>query len=393
MSNKSKLSRLQRVSKPTTGGQGAPSPEQKPQPGGKEEETQGAEQEPSGGGAKPRPQPGKETKVKERGLSEEEKLSDEYVERIMKKIEETIEGKGEPWNVGEVPSEGDPTPNIGQPASPLGDDARIWKDPAEMDEQIDKLNREAEQQARLEDEKEQKTSGEKSASKGKGRGRVRDRLAIEQLSKTNWAAIFKTRLKAYSTEKGSSIPYERRLMSSPLLGRRVSSKVQKKDVLPELNLLLDTSGSMSFKELGIVLGEIKSAMEQAKIKVMNVFLWHDSPYAWKSFTDVKTGDFKKISEWIMSSWQSGGTDPIPLYQKMVSVGKAKKFTIMLTDGYFVDHRSPEAKAEWTKALDPAETIFAITFPSKSTPYSSWESITERLPGTKIPIFLDSEKFS
>jgi hypothetical protein len=66
---------------------------------------------------------------------------------------------------------------------------------------------------------------------------------------------------------------------------------------------------------------------------------------------------------------------------------------MLTDGYFVDHRSPEAKAEWTKALDPAETIFAITFPSKSTPYSSWESITERLPGTKIPIFLDSEKFS
>lgn len=388
MSNKSKLSRLQRVSKPSdsTGGKSF-----EPSAGAGEEKE--AKEEKPGPGTKQLPQAKDEKKVKEKGLSEEEKLSDEYVERIISQVNNAIERKGKPWNIGEIPSEGDPTPNIGQPASPLGDDSRIWTDPAAMDEQIDKLNREAEQQARLEDEKEQKTSGEKGVGKGKGRGRVRDRLAIEQLSKTNWAAIFKTRLKAYSTEKGSSIPYERRLLSSPLLGRRVSSKVQKKDVLPELNLLLDTSGSMSFKELGIVLGEIKSAMEQAKIRVMNVFLWHDSPYEWKSFTDVKPDDFKKISEWIMSNWKSGGTDPIPLYQKMVQVGKAKKFTIMLTDGYFVDHRSPEAKAEWTKALDPSETIFAITFPSKSTPYSSWENITERLPGTKIPIFLDSEKFS
>lgn len=333
------------------------------------------------------------SQVKERGLSEEEKLSDEYVEKIIDQVESAVTGEGKPWNIGEVPSQGNPTPDIGEPASPLGDDARIWVDPAALDEQVDRLNREAEQQARLEDEKEEKSSGVKGVGKGKGRGRVRDRLAIEQLSKTNWAAIFKTRLKAYSSEKGGSIPYERRLLSSPIAGRRISSKVQKKDVLPELNLLIDTSASMSFRELSIILGEIKSAMEQAKIKTLNIFLWHDEPYEWKTFSDVKSGDFGKVSEWITGNWRSGGTQTVPLYRKIVQVGKAKKFTIMLTDGYFEDHRQPNIKSEWTKALDPAETIFAITFPSKSTPFAKWEDISGRLPGTKVPIFLDTEKFS
>jgi hypothetical protein len=179
-----------------------------------------------------------------------------------------------------------------------------------------------------------------------------------------------------------------------MLGRRVGSKTPTRDVLPEVNLLVDTSSSLSYREMAVILGEIEKALESAKVKLINVFLWHQAPYAYKEFKDISSKNFNKIIDWIQSNWEGGWNDEIALYNYIIKKGKAKKFTIMLTDAQLADHmRDGTLKQTWTKALDPANLIFAIIYPNKSITYESWLKIGNRMPGLKIPIFLDSSKFN
>lgn len=364
----------------------------------------------------PKPKPKKGPGRRE--IPEEEKLADDYLDRIGKAVGLAPKGDSpdpSTWNIGGIPNLGRPGSSEGTPVeikpaekgpdgeaieAPQvpGNDTRVWVDPSALEEEIDKLNKQAEQEDRVaqagEQAKEERTDSEKTTGgKGKGRGTIRDRIKVERLSQTNWAGIFKTRLSAYSSEKGSSIPYERRLLSNPTIGRRVSSKVQKRDVIPELNLLIDTSSSLSYKEMAVILGEIEMAMKSAKVNILNVFLWHHQPYAFKTFTKVKSDDFAKIRDWVQSRWEGGGNDEALLYDYIVKQGKAKKFTISLTDAYLSDHmKEGKVKSSWTKAFDASNLIFAIIYPNKRIPFSAWQDIANRMPGTKVPVFLDSKKF-
>lgn len=389
-------------------------PSQKPGKGGKtlEPSTGLGEQEPAQGEETGVEQPAPQPKAKEekkgpgkRTLAPEDELPGEYVERIEKQVNDALEGKGAEWNIGGIPArpgmdsgEGEPI-SIGQPQQQLpGGDERIWVDPETLDKEIDEANRRGEENERVADaeegEKEERTDARKTTGgKGKGRGRVRDRIAVERLSQTDWASIFKTRLTAYSNERAKYLPWNRRFVSSPTLGRKIGSKVQQRDVLPELNVLLDTSSSLSYRELGAMLGEISNALEAAKVKVLNVFMWHHQPYQYKSFTDVSKKNFDEVLKWVQDHWEGGGNNEIALYDEIVKKGKAKNFTISLTDAYLDDHmKDGPLKKAWTKALDPKETIFAICYPNKSISYEQWQSLGERLPGQKVPVFLDTKKF-
>jgi hypothetical protein len=390
------------------------SPSKKPSQGGKTfDPTNGTgEQEPEGGdgtsAGQDETQPKPEEKKKgpgQRTLASEDELSGEYVDKIEKQVNDALEGKGAEWNIGGIPprpgmgeGEGEPI-SIGQPQQQVpGGDERIWVDPDTLDKEIDEANRRGEEAERIADadsqEKEERTTDQKtSGGKGKGRGRVRDRIAVERLSQTDWASIFKTRLTAYSNERAKYLPWNRRFVSSPTLGRKIGSKVQQRDVLPELNVLLDTSSSLSYRELGAMLGEISNALEAAKVKTLNVFMWHHQPYQYKSFTDVTKKNFNQVLDWVQEHWQGGGNDEVALYNEIVKKGKAKNFTISLTDAYLDDHmKEGPLKQAWTKALDPKETIFAICYPNRSISYDNWLSLADRMPGQKIPVFLDTKKF-
>lgn len=349
-----------------------------------------------------KPKPGRRT------LSDEERLSDDFIDNIENQVKNATQGKAQ-WNVGGLPTRpgemtgpaSDSNINIGdilEPDQIPGGDSRIWVDPDQLDKEIDSANRQGEENERVQDaedaKKEERTDSEKtSGGKGKGRGRVRDRIAIEKLSQTDWASIFKTRLAAYSTENAKYLPWNRRFMSSKTLRPRLGSKTPEKDVLPELNLVIDTSSSLSYREMAVILGEIDTAMESAKIKNLNVFMWHHQPYAYKSWTNISSKNFNEVIEWIQTNWQGGGNDETLLYEEIVKKGKAKKFTISLTDAYLDNHMTDgELKVAWTKALDPSNTIFAIIYPNRSITYDSWLTLANRMPGQKIPVFLDTRKF-
>lgn len=360
----------------------------------------------SSGGGEPMPQ--EETKGPgRRTLSDEEKLPKEFLE----KIEEAL-GKSD-WDIGALPEPGsgegeggeggeEGTISNGQIAP--GQDAfdeRIWnKTPEELEQSMDEAIRQGldnEKAADQKAEREGNTQAEKSmGGKGKGRGTIRDRLEIENLSKTNWAAIFKSRLAAYSNEKTKTKAWNRRFVAGRRMATsRLPSKTREMDTLPELNLILDTSSSIGKAELTIILSEVNAALQSAKIKTLNLLMWHHQPYFYKKYTKIDANNFIKVIDDVRGNWEGGGNDDMALYQKIIELGIAKNFTISITDGYIDDITRPGTaiNSVAAKALDPQQTIFGIIFPNKSMKYSDWKNISDRFIGTKLPIFLESSKFN
>lgn len=364
--------------------------------------------QPGGGGSgSGEPQAKEETKGPgRRTLSDEEKLPKEFLE----KIEEAL-GRSD-WDVGALPQPG--SGEGGEPGEGEGGisngqvapgqdayDERIWgKTPEELEQAMDDAIRQGLDNEKAEDQKRERegnTQAEKTmGGKGKGKGTIRDRLEIENLSKTNWAAIFKSRLSAYSNEKTKTKAWNRRFVAGRRMATsRLPSKTREADTLPELNLILDTSSSIGKSELVIILSEVNAALQAAKIKTLNLIMWHHAPYFYKKFTKVDSGNFIQVIDAVRNNWEGGGNDDVALYKKIVELGIAKNFTISITDGYIDNITNPGTVAyeAAAKALDPQQTIFGIIFPHKSMQYSQWKDISDRFTGTKLPIFLESSKFN
>jgi hypothetical protein len=341
-----------------------------------------------------------------RVLSDTDRLPKEFIEKIKEALSKSD------WDIGALPDPGS-TEGSGETPGEEGAisngqiapgqdayDERIWnKTPDELESNMDDAIRQGLENEKVADakaEKEGNTQSEKTmGGKGKGRGTIRDRLEVENLSKTNWAAIFKSRLSAYSNEKTKTKAWNRRFVA----GRRMAtsklpSKTKEMDTLPELNLILDTSSSIGKSELQLILSEVNVALQAAKIKNLNLVMWHNQPYYHKKYKDITSKNFIQVIDDVRNNWEGGGNDDVALYQKIIDLGIAKNFTISITDGYIDDITRPGTKVNElaTKALDPQQTIFGIIFPNKSMPYSTWTNISSRFIGTKLPIFLESSKF-
>lgn len=405
------ISNVDRVSMPSNDG-----------PSGRTFDPSGGTPDPNGA-SQPAPSPQPETpwtKPKDppkkgpgsRTLGDGDKLADDYLDRIEKQVDRAASGGGAEWNIGGVPGQqpgewpganGQPVaegsggnmPGVGELAEQMpGGDTRIWVDPKTLEDDVTTANRAGESAERMADaEAEKKTDAEKTKGGKGGRGRVRDRVAVEQLSTTDWAAIFKNKLTEYSREKSKYQPWNRRFVSNRNLRTKIGQKTPTRDTIPELNLLIDTSSSLSYKELSVILSEIKNALSSAKVKHLNVFMWASTPYAYKSWTDFTINKFDKFLDWVFDEWEGGGNDEEALYKEIIKRGKANKFTISLTDAYLSDHfREGSLKTTWTKALNVSETIFAIIYPDKSIDYNQWLELGSTMPGKKVPVFLDSSKF-
>lgn len=330
-------------------------------------------------------------------LRPEDKLSPDLVDRI----DEMIKKGDDDWNIGGTnPGQGAPPapgegPEMEMPPidGPDGEDTREWnKTPGQMDQEIDRAIKAGIEEERKA-EREGKTDTEKTMG-GSGRGGVRDRLEIKMASQTDWAKIFESRLTEYSREASKYLPYHRRFVSNPRMRTRIPSRTQQKDVLPEMNLIIDTSSSLSYRELEVILSEIRKALQSAKMSKINVILWASDPYWHKSYEDVSGAKFEQVIDDIQANWEGGGNDTAALYELIKSKGWSKKFAIHLTDGYIDDHfskGSPVAKLS-AEVFDPNNTIFGIIYPKQKISYDQFKGIMDRFPGEKVPIFLDTNKF-
>lgn len=323
-------------------------------------------------------------------LSPDVVLSGDIVDRIDKMLQEEDEG----WNIGKVNPGGQEAPQpTSQPSStePDGSDTRTWdKTPGQLEQEIDRAVKRGIEEARKA-EREGKTDSEKTMG-GSGGSSVRDRLEISVSSQIDWGKIFSTRLTEYSKEASKYLPYHRRFVSNPRMKTRIPSRTQAKDTLPELNLIVDTSSSLSYKELELILSEIKKAIQSAKIKLVNLILWTSTPYYYKTYKDLSGNKFNQLIDDVQENWQGGGNDVDTVYELMKSKGWSKKFTISLTDGYIRNHFTGSTKKLSEEVLDPNNTVFGIIYPNQAITYSQFKEISDRFPGEKLPIFLDSKKF-
>lgn len=324
-------------------------------------------------------------------LRPEDRLPPEMIKRIEKMIKERD------WDIGGVNPGGQPVivdgPEIDMPIDqPEGEDTREWnKTPGEMDQAIDRaIKAGIEEQNKA--EREGRTDSEKTMG-GSGKGGVRDRLQIKMASQTDWAKIFESRLTEYSREASKYLPYHRRFVSNPRMRTRIPSRTQEKDVLPEMNLIIDTSSSLSYRELEVILSEIKKALQSAKMSKINVILWASDPYWHKSYEDVSGKKFEEVIDDIQANWEGGGNDTAALYELIKSKGWSKKFAIHLTDGYIDNHFGSSRVAKLSsEVFDPNNTIFGIIYPKQKISYDQFKEIMDRFPGEKVPIFLDTGKF-
>lgn len=335
-------------------------------------------------------------------LPNDVKLPDGIIDRIRRVIEQGNPGGGG-WNVGGVEQAGgsgtgqNPIPGPGG-EPPEGNDTREWsRSPREVEKAIDQANR-----AGLDEENKEQREKKTDAEKGKGGGgsTVRDRMRVEALAQTDWAEIFKTRLTNYSNEKTNYKPYHRRFVNNPGMRTRIPSRERQKDTLPATNVIIDTSSSLSYRELEVILSEIQSALQAANIKELNIILWatqnsEGEAYYFKKWEDIKKKDFDSVIDDIQSNWKGGGNDDHAIYRTMIKEGVEKNFTIHLTDGWIDDHVNghPSLLELVDKCLDPNALIWGIIFKNRAIKMKEWEDYKEMFPGEILPLFLDSDKFN
>jgi len=324
-------------------------------------------------------------------LRRDERLADDYIKRMREQL-----GNADEWNKGQSGGDGDGEPGElvdgeGEIPGVNGDiaDEQENRTYGEIEAAIEQANREVIQmQPRG---RESKTDDEKGTG-GSSAGGFRDRLVMEGKSKTDWAKLFSTRLSAYSNEMASRKPYHRSFVGNKMMRNRITSKTIAKDTLPETNLIIDTSSSLSYAELLIIMTEVQRALEAAKIKKLNMILWTSTAYYHQTYKNVTSKTFPTILKDLNDNWVGGGNDVNSVYRLMKKKGWIKKFTIHLTDGMIQDHKSGETQKLSSDVLDPNNTIFGIIFPSRGLSVNSYNEIVDLFPGEKIPIFLDSDKF-
>jgi hypothetical protein len=326
-------------------------------------------------------------------------LPEDYMEKIKQGL-----GSAEEWNIGDVPGEGQDGSGEGQgPSSGPGETggsggaggdgseptADRIKKMREAEKKIDEASREV---LRQKSKSESGEAGKGDGSAGYGKGGLRDRLHMETLSKIDWAKIFSTRMSKYAKDKFTRLPFNRQFTGNKMLRTRISSKQPKKSQLPETNILIDTSGSISPWQAAVVMAEVKKALLTSKMKKLNVVLWTDGPYWDKSYTKITERDLVQVTKDIEDNWRSGGTSIVPVYKLMKEKGWKNKFTIIITDGYVYDRSTDSGKRIENEVLDISNTVWAILLQSRSATSSMWESLTDDLSGEKVPVFLDTDKF-
>lgn len=151
-------------------------------------------------------------------------------------------------------------------------------------------------------------------------GNVQDILKeIEtHLQKFNYKAILKAAIKktAMAQDREHSWKRKNKRYQNYAPGT-TNSKI------PKLNMYVDTSGSISYRELNEFLDVIDGFLKQGT-KTCSLALWHTDMYYKKKY--------KVNSRLQQAEVQGGGTDPDPVLEDILKT--KPELSIILTDGYF-----------------------------------------------------------
>lgn len=322
-------------------------------------------------------------------------------------IEKAITDPNDDWNIGGTDGPGDEGQNLpsgvekmpGSTPPDLEDteDSRIWsKTRSEAVKDIDDAIAKGQAEARKEaiKKREAKTTAEKDAGGMGGGGTIRDRIEIESLARTDWAQIFKTRLKDYRRTFTKEKPWSRRFGGNAVMRTRIPSRTSEPSALGQVNLVIDTSSSLSYRELEVILSEVNEALQTAEISDLNVILWTDLVYHFKKWKKINSTNFQEVIKDIQENWEGGANEGVyEIYERMMKEGIAKQFTIHFTDGYIKSHVTDKRLNRlFSDAIDPKNMVWGMIFKDRSFSMNVWDDYTKNFPGEIVPIFMDTDKF-
>lgn len=175
---------------------------------------------------------------------------------------------------------------------------------------------------------------ESSNQSGKGKGScgvVEAFVEEELIPKVNWRALIQNRLIASKSEEKSLSTPDRRFIHS---GLYVEGTREEEDKLEGIKLCIDTSGSMSDKDIAIAIGQVMQLCKLHKTQA-DLIYWDDGIQDIVPFAELKKSDLKHYR-----AMGRGGTNPECLFEEFskrdYKTGKKVKpsMIIIFTDGYF-----------------------------------------------------------
>lgn len=164
-------------------------------------------------------------------------------------------------------------------------------------------------------------------------GTVLERMVEMDLApKVNWRTLLKSYLISASETYTSYSSPDRRFLSRNMV--LPGPKVDESGALENVKICIDTSGSITDKDLGIALGQIKQLLRTYKAKA-EVMYWD---------TDIRsTHEFENIEQLLkIKPAGGGGTDANCIFeyfeQREYKIGKKPmpSVIVIFTDGYFPD---------------------------------------------------------
>ncbi len=170
------------------------------------------------------------------------------------------------------------------------------------------------------------------SGRGKGSSGVVEAFVEEELiPKVNWRALIQNRLIASKSEEKSLSTPDRRFIHS---GLYVEGTRDEEDKLEGIKLCIDTSGSMSDKDIAIAIGQVMQLCKLHKTQA-DLIYWDDGIQDIVPFAELKKSDLKHYR-----AMGRGGTNPECLFEefskKDYQSGRKVKpsMIIIFTDGFF-----------------------------------------------------------
>lgn len=167
-----------------------------------------------------------------------------------------------------------------------------------------------------------------------GRGTTYDAVAqalVEQAPRVDWRVLLQNRLIALQTEEKSLSYPDRRFVHR---GLYLEGPVEEEELLADIKICVDTSASMSDRDVAVALHQIGQLLRQYRVKAELVF-WDEEVEAVAPFETNRELEIGR-----KQAMGRGGTNPNCLFERFSRtsalgyVQKQAQLLLIFTDGYF-----------------------------------------------------------
>ena len=177
-----------------------------------------------------------------------------------------------------------------------------------------------------------------------GLGVVEAYVAKELIPKVNWRAIVQNRLISRMSDETSLSTPDRRFVHS---GLYVEGEMEEEDRLEGIKLCIDTSGSMSDKDIAMAIGQVMQLCNMYHTQAELVY-WDTTVQAIVPYEELSANDLRHYD-----AVGRGGTDPTCVFEEFskkeykYGLKPAPTLIVLFTDGY-INMPSKKYKARFGK---------------------------------------------